>query len=45
MFLDYFSVVIFNNVAADFPGGTVVKNPPTNARDMGSIPHLTRFHI
>ena len=22
----------------DFPGGTVVKNPPANAGDMGSIP-------
>ena len=22
----------------DFPGGPVVKNPPCNARDMGSIP-------
>ena len=21
-----------------FPGGSVVKNPPANARDMGSIP-------
>ena len=26
--------------AWDFPGGSVVKNPPTNARDMGSIPGL-----
>ena len=23
-----------------FPGGSVVKNPPANARDMGSIPGL-----
>ena len=45
MFLDYFSVVIFNNVAPDFPGGTMDKNPPANARDMGSIPDLRRFHI
>ena len=22
----------------DFPGGTVVKNPPTNVGDMGSSP-------
>ena len=22
----------------DFPGGPVVKNPPSSARDMGSIP-------
>ena len=26
----------------DFPGGSVVKNPPANARDMGSIPGLGR---
>ena len=26
------------------PGGSVVKNPPANAGDMGSIPDLGRFH-
>ena len=26
------------NMTLDFPGGTVVKNLPANARDMGSIP-------
>ena len=25
-----------------FPGGAVVKNPPTNAEDLGSIPGLGR---
>ena len=25
-----------------FPGGTVVRNPPANARDMGSIPESGR---
>ena len=25
-----------------FPGGSVVKNPPANARDMGLIPELGR---
>ena len=25
-----------------FPGGSVVKNPPANAGDMGSIPDLGR---
>ena len=25
-----------------FPGGSVVKNPPSNAEDMGSIPDLGR---
>ena len=29
----------------DFPGGPVVKNLPVNARDMGSIPGLGRFHM
>ena len=27
----------------DFPGGAVVKNPPANAGDTGSIPGLGRF--
>ena len=27
-----------------FPGGTVVKNPPANAGDMGSIPGLGWSH-
>ena len=42
MFLDYFSVVIFNNVAPDFPGGTMDKNPPANARDADLILELGR---
>ena len=29
----------------DFPGGTVVKNPPANAGDMGSIPGPGRSHM
>ena len=29
----------------DFPGGTVVKNPPDNARDMGSSPGPGRSHM
>ena len=28
----------------DFPGNTTIKNPPTNAGDIGSIPGLGRFH-
>ena len=28
----------------DFPGGPVVKTPPANAGDMGSIPDPGRFH-
>ena len=29
----------------DFPGGSVVKNPPANAGDMGSILGLGRSHM
>ena len=29
----------------DFPGGPVVKNPPANAGDRGSIPGLGRSHM
>ena len=28
-----------------FPGGTVVKNPPANAGNMGSIPGPGRSHM
>ena len=30
---------------ADFPGGTVGKNPPASAGDTGSIPGLGRSHM
>ena len=30
-------------ILPDFPGGTVEKNPPANAGDMGSIPGWGRF--
>ena len=30
---------------AGFPGGSVVKNPPANAEDTGSIPGLGRSHM
>ena len=29
----------------DFLGGVVVKNPPANAGDTGSIPDLGRAHV
>ena len=29
----------------DFPGGTVVKNPPANAGDTGSTPGPGRSHM
>ena len=34
-----------NFCALDFPGGTVDRNPPANAGDMGSIPGPGRFHM
>ena len=33
------------SVSEDFPGGTVVKNSPANAGDVGSIPGLGRSHM
>ena len=35
----------FKNWFMDYPDGPVVKNPPANAGDMGSIPGLERYHI
>ena len=32
-------------VGKGLPGGPVVKNPPANAGDMGSIPGLGRSHV
>ena len=29
----------------DFPGGPVLKNPPSNAGDTGSTPGLRKFHM
>ena len=31
-------VIIVSFWVLGFPGGTVIKNPPANAGDMGSIP-------
>ena len=33
--VDYIRV---NNQSRDYPGGPVIKNPPSNAGDVGSIP-------
>ena len=33
------------NIDRDLPGGTVVKNPPANAGDMGSSPGPRRSHM
>ena len=38
-------IVSFNNGILDFPGGTLTKNPPGNARDIGLIPGCGRFHM
>jgi len=35
IFVSYTSI---RNTTRDFPGSPVVKNPPSNAVDMGSIP-------
>ena len=37
--------MLIKNIKLDFPGGVVVKNPPANAADMGSIPGLGRSHM
>ena len=34
-----------NDYTWGFPGGAVVKNPPANAGDMGSIPGPGRSHV
>ena len=39
------SVIIIIIIFSDFPGGTVVKNPPANAGDTGSIPGPGRSHV
>ena len=52
----YFSLkcfIILHNIlkikvdwtSVGFPGGTVVKNPPANARDTGSNPGPGRSHM
>ena len=37
--------LIKGSEALGFPGGTVVKNPPANAGDVGLIPGLGRSHM
>ena len=50
VFTKRIKVVIFkdfclNSTWEDFPGGTVDKNLPANARDTGFIPGPRRFHM
>ena len=40
-----FSGELLKIVLLDFPGGTVVKNPPANAGDTGSSPGPGRSHM
>ena len=43
--LNYMMPGIVLKIIWDFSGGTVVKNPPTNAGDMGSSPGPGRSHM
>ena len=38
-------VVLKKAYLGDFPGDTVVKNPPVNAGNMSSTPGLERSHV
>ena len=35
----------YRNICPGTPGGPVVKNPPANAENMGSVPGLGRSHM
>ena len=37
--------MIKKKLSRDFPGGTVVKNPPANTQDTGSSPGPGRSHM
>ena len=39
------SVSVFKSISFGFPGGAVVKNPPSNAGDTGSSPGPGRSHV
>ena len=47
MLLNYFTKTLKNmyDILWDFPGGPMVKNPPTNAGETGLIPGLGRSHM
>ena len=38
-------ILEMKTILSNFPGGTVVKNPPANARDTGSSPGPGRSHM
>ena len=41
----FWPIITTTIIKQGFPGGTVVKNPPANARDTGSIPGPGRSHM
>ena len=41
----YTAALFKNSKSMGFPRGLVVKNPPANAGDMGSVPGPGRFHL
>ena len=45
MILLLFLHMIIKKYSGDFPGGAVVRNPPANAGDTGSIPGPGRPHV
>ena len=48
VYLNIYSPSHYNkdlNGFQNFPGGSVVKNPPANAEDIGSIPGPGRSHM
>ena len=44
-FIEHIEYVPKENVIQGFPGGSVVKNLPANARDQSSIRYLGRPHM
>ena len=40
-----YECIYFKRQCEGFPGGSVVKNPPASAGDMGSIPDSGRSHM
>ena len=40
-----YECVYFKRQCEGFPGGSVVKNPPASAKDMGLIPGLGIYHV
>ena len=49
IYMDHFIILKdstnLNESLMGFPGGSMVKNPQSNAGDMGSIPGLGRSHM